>query len=295
MKNLKSNEDLDIFSIINFEINKLDINELKNLYMSSDTFLDINDEHLIIKNFCENFEKNKLSIELKIKEILTKFLNENKSEEKLNILNNEIKILNKNLKIKYKNLNTLLNNDLNIILKSLSEYIQNNKLEMAMDKVSKLDELKNNLLTNFSQIEIMNNKFSENFSYLYNNEEISADFKKKLNNSNNNNNMIIINNKDEKFDKNDKKIGGTNSMELKQKNKEIQMLKNLLNKEKETKNLILKELNNIKYNRNYNNNSNNVSLNSSYMSNNSNYNNNNNLTTMQNNKLSKRISYFFLF
>ena len=66
MKNLKSNEDLDIFSIINFEINKLDINELKNLYMSSDTFLDINDEHLIIKNFCENFEKNKLSIELKI-------------------------------------------------------------------------------------------------------------------------------------------------------------------------------------------------------------------------------------
>ena len=81
MKNLKSNEDLDIFSIINFEINKLDINELKNLYMSSDTFLDINDEHLIIKNFCENFEKNKLSIELKIKEILTKFLNENKSEE----------------------------------------------------------------------------------------------------------------------------------------------------------------------------------------------------------------------
>ena len=41
MKNLKSNEDLDIFSIINFEINKLDINELKNLYMSSDTFLDI--------------------------------------------------------------------------------------------------------------------------------------------------------------------------------------------------------------------------------------------------------------
>ena len=178
MKNLKSNEDLDIFSIINFEINKLDINELKNLYMSSDTFLDINDEHLIIKNFCENFEKNKLSIELKIKEILTKFLNENKSEEKLNILNNEIKILNKNLKIKYKSLNTLLNNDLNIILKSLSEYIQNNKLEMAMDKVSKLDELKNNLLTNFSQIEIMNNKFTENFSYLYNNEEISADFKK---------------------------------------------------------------------------------------------------------------------
>ena len=197
MKNSKSNEDLDIFSIINFEINKLDINELKNLYMSSDTFLDINDEHLIIKNFCENFEKNKLSIELKIKEILTKFLNENKSEEKLNILNNEIKILNKNLKIKYKNLNTLLNNDLNVILKTLSEYIQNNKLEMAMDKVSKLDELKNNLLTNFSQIEIMNNKFTENFSYLYNNEEISADFKKKLNNSNNNNNMIIINNKDE--------------------------------------------------------------------------------------------------
>ena len=72
MKNLKSNEDLDIFSIINFEINKLDINELKNLYLSSDTFLDINDEHLIIQNFCENFEKNKLSIELKIKEIRRK-------------------------------------------------------------------------------------------------------------------------------------------------------------------------------------------------------------------------------
>ena len=261
----------DITSMISIELNKIDTNEIKNLMYS------------LVKNITEEQETHIYNLCIKIQEIkkgiiykvykLIKEKNQNeiiKENSNNESIVNELKNLNKQSKIKFKQFDNLMSIDYENNFKKLNEFIQKGKIQHSLEQINILDEIRIKLKNSVQEIQSIQNDYLNNCSEILQTNII--DFSKsksqrklmiksntptlrnRKSNSKKNlsptyfktsNNMDLnYNNTIEKEDENRIKII---------KKSEVENLKEQLKKEKEYKNLILRELNNLKYTRNINN------------------------------------------
>ena len=261
----------DITSMISIELNKIDTNEIKNLMYSLVKNI-TEEQETYIYNLCIKIQEIKKGIIYKVYKLIkeknqNEIIKENSNNESIV---NELKNLNKQSKIKFKQFDNLMSIDYENNFKKLNEFIQKGKIQHSLQQINILDEIRIKLNNSVQDIQTVQNDFLNNCSEILQTNII--DFSKsksqrklmiksntptlrnRKSNSKKNlsptyfktsNNMDLnYNNTIEKEDENRIKII---------KKSEVENLKEQLKKEKEYKNLILRELNNLKYTRNINN------------------------------------------
>ena len=305
IKNNDENKN-NIVSIVINELNKLDEEEIKSSFNSvfknqtseqtnalTGIILKINEvkKSITEKIKDNNHKKNINSLNNSLS--FSKELNNNNSE-KINGIQNEIKNLLKNSKIKFKQFNDCMTTNVNKTLNHLSDYIVQDKKNLAIEKLNNFDKIINELSSIVNNIENIQTKTIENILNNNNSKiqnlsfskspiktssfEISQNLKKNtsftrynthtnnisnfspnikrnmnetmlnksINNISNDNNNIL--NKSVLISNNHSSQINALKGKLKEKNSEIEKLKILLSKEKESKLSFMDELNKLKLN-----------------------------------------------
>ena len=305
IKNNDENKN-NIVSIVINELNKLDEEEIKSSFNS--VFKNQTSEQTnVLTGIILKINEVKKSITEKIKDnnhkkninslnnslSFSKELNNNNSE-KINGIQNEIKNLLKNSKIKFKQFNDCMTTNVNKTLNHLSDYIVQDKKNLAIEKLNNFDKIINELSSIVNNIENIQTKTIENILNNNNSKiqnlsfskspiktssfEISQNLKKNtsftrynthtnnisnfspnikrnmnetmlnksINNISNDNNNIL--NKSVLISNNHSSQINALKGKLKEKNSEIEKLKILLSKEKESKLSFMDELNKLKLN-----------------------------------------------
>ena len=305
IKNNDENKN-NIVSIVINELNKLDEEEIKSSFNSvfknqtseqtnalTGIILKINeDKKSITEKIKDNNQKKNIN-SLNNSLSFSKELNNNNSE-KINGIQNEIKNLLKNSKIKFKQFNDCMTTNVNKTLNHLSDYIVQDKKNLAIEKLNNFDKIINELSSIVNNIENIQTKTIENILNNNNSKiqnlsfskspiktssfEISQNLKKNtsftrynthtnnisnfspnikrnmnetmlnksINNISNDNNNIL--NKSVLISNNHSSQINALKGKLKEKNSEIEKLKILLSKEKESKLSFMDELNKLKLN-----------------------------------------------
>ena len=264
-------QNIDITSMISIELNKIDTDEIKNLMYTLVKNI-TEEQETYIYNLCIKIQEIKKGIIYKVYKLIkeknqNEIIKENSNNESIV---NELKNLNKQSKIKFKQFDNLMSIDYENNFKKLNEFIQKGKIQHSLEQINILDEIRIKLKNSVQEIQSIQNDYLNNCSEILQTNII--DFSKsksqrklmiksntptlrnRKSNSKKNlsptyfktsNNMDLnYNNTIEKEDENRIKII---------KKSEVENLKEQLKKEKEYKNLILRELNNLKYTRNINN------------------------------------------
>ncbi len=305
IKNNDENKN-NIVSIVINELNKLDEEEIKSSFNS--VFKNQTSEQTnVLTGIILKINEVKKSITEKIKDnnhkkninslnnslSFSKELNNNNSE-KINGIQNEIKNLLKNSKIKFKQFNDCMTTNVNKTLNHLSDYIVQDKKNLAIEKLNNFDKIINELSSIVNNIENIQTKTIENILNNNNSKiqnlsfskspiktssfEISQNLKKNtsftrynthtnnisnfspnikrnmnetmlnksINNISSDNNNIL--NKSVLISNNHSSQINALKGKLKEKNSEIEKLKILLSKEKESKLSFMDELNKLKLN-----------------------------------------------
>ena len=305
IKNNDENKN-NIVSIVINELNKLDEEEIKSSFNS--VFKNQTSEQTnVLTGIILKINEVKKSITEKIKDnnhkkninslnnslSFSKELNNN-NNEKINGIQNEIKNLLKNSKIKFKQFNDCMTTNVNKTLNHLSDYIVQDKKNLAIEKLNNLDKIINELSSIVNNIENIQTKTIENILNNNNSKiqnlsfskspiktssfEISQNLKKNtsftrynthtnnisnfspnikrnmnetmlnksINNISSDNNNIL--NKSTLISNNHTSQVNALKGKLKEKNAEIEKLKGLLSKEKESKLSFMDELNKMKFN-----------------------------------------------
>ena len=126
-----------------------------------------NNNNYVDNNTIENYNYDIDSIKNKYKSILK-----------------EVKILNNNSRIKYKKLYDSLSNEYDKILSTIYDYIQKNNTKLILDRLSRIEQIKNDILIDVSSIENIQNKFSDSIKNIINKDNLSLNVRQKENNSN---------------------------------------------------------------------------------------------------------------
>ena len=271
-------------TLISLELNKIDSRDIEakfSIYFN----LNENDEaYIYIQSLCSKITETKKEINNKLKNYLNHNINaliENISEQNNNnisIINNssdnditlknkykqilkEIKTLNNNSRIKFKKLYDNLSNEYDKILSTIYDYIQKGNTKLILDRLNRVEQLKNDVLFDVTSIENIQNKFTDSIKNIMNinTNQNNNNKQKGLNRTktgyftfhkNNNitgkelykNNHII--NKEE----ND--LVKVYIIKLKEKKNEIEKLKQQLLQEKENKTKVINELNKLQFSNN---------------------------------------------
>ena len=297
-KNINTDNKNNFLLIITNEFNKLDEEEIKSSFNSvfknqnteqttfiTSLLLKIQDvkksilDKIIDNNNKKNINNNNLSFSKEI------------NNDKINNIQNELKSLIKNSKIKFKQFYDCLTSSVNNSLNQLSDYITQDKKNLAIEKLNNFDKIINDLSSIVSNIENiqsktienilnnnqknqllslskspikinnfdMNQKLTKNNSFIrYNTQtknisHFSPNIKKNMNESMLNKSLNNISSENNIFNKT-MIIPNNNSSQikalkgkLKEKNSEIEKLKILLSKEKESKISFMDELNKLKF------------------------------------------------
>ena len=177
-------------TLISLELNKIDSREIEtkfSIYFN----LNENDEGLTyIQALCSKISETKKSIHNKLKNFLNHNINaliENLQSENNNIstintsLNNieneknkfksilkEIKVLNNNSRIKYKKLYDNLSNEYDKILSTIYDYMQKGNTKLVIDRLNRIEQLKNDVLFDVTSIENIQNKFTDSIKNIIN-------------------------------------------------------------------------------------------------------------------------------
>ena len=177
-------------TLISLELNKIDSREIEtkfSIYFN----LNENDESLTyIQALCSKISETKKSINNKLKNFLNHNINaliENLQSENNNIstintsLNNieneknkfksilkEIKVLNNNSRIKYKKLYDNLSNEYDKILSTIYDYMQKGNTKLVIDRLNRIEQLKNDVLFDVTSIENIQNKFTDSIKNIIN-------------------------------------------------------------------------------------------------------------------------------
>ena len=177
-------------TLISLELNKIDSREIEtkfSIYFN----LNENDEGLTyIQALCSKISETKKSINNKLKNFLNHNINaliENLQSENNNIstintsLNNieneknkfksilkEIKVLNNNSRIKYKKLYDNLSNEYDKILSTIYDYMQKGNTKLVIDRLNRIEQLKNDVLFDVTSIENIQNKFTDSIKNIIN-------------------------------------------------------------------------------------------------------------------------------
>ena len=171
-------------TLISLELNKIDSRDIEakfSIYFN----LNENDEaYIYIQSLCSKITETKKEINNKLKNYLNHNINaliENISEQNNNnisIINNssdnditlknkykqilkEIKTLNNNSRIKFKKLYDNLSNEYDKILSTIYDYIQKGNTKLILDRLNRVEQLKNDVLFDVTSIENIQNKFTD--------------------------------------------------------------------------------------------------------------------------------------
>ena len=112
-----------------------------------------------------SFNKSNLSI--------NNIYNNNDSDTTLSIKNKyksllkEIKILNNNSRIKFKKLYDNLSNEYDKILSSVYDYLQKGNTKLVIDRLNRVEQLKNDVLFDVTSIENIQNKFIDSIKNIF--------------------------------------------------------------------------------------------------------------------------------
>ena len=178
-------------TLISLELNKIDSRDIEakfSIYFN----LNENDEaYIYIQSLCSKITETKKEISNKLKNYLNHNINaliENISEQNNNnisIINNssdnditlknkykqilkEIKTLNNNSRIKFKKLYDNLSNEYDKILSTIYDYIQKGNTKLILDRLNRVEQLKNDVLFDVTSIENIQNKFTDSIKNIMN-------------------------------------------------------------------------------------------------------------------------------
>ena len=263
LKNSFYKQNIDLTSLISIELNKIDTNEIKNLVYS------------LVKNLTEKQETYIYNLCIKIQEIkkgiiykVYKYIKEKNQNEiiKENSSNdsiiNELKNLNKYSKIKFKQFDTFMTVDFENNFKKLNEFIKKGKIQHSLNQINILDDIRIQLKNSVQEMQTLQNNYLNNCSEILKTNIVgmvkSKSQRKFMVRSNtpsmrntrsNSRKSLSPNylNTSLNYEKKNNYEEKENKDKTKDKKSEIENLKELLLKEKEYKNQILRELNNLKY------------------------------------------------
>ena len=178
-------------TLISLELNKIDSRDIEakfSIYFN----LNENDEaYIYIQSLCSKITETKKEINNKLKNFLNHNINaliENIIEQNNNnisIINNssdnditlknkykqilkEIKTLNNNSRIKFKKLYDNLSNEYDKILSTIYDYIQKGNTKLILDRLNRVEQLKNDVLFDVTSIENIQNKFTDSIKNIMN-------------------------------------------------------------------------------------------------------------------------------
>ena len=180
-----------ITSLMSLELNKIDTRDIEtklSIYFN----LNENDEsNKYIQSLCSKINEVKNSVTNKVKNYLNHNINNiieniNTSNSKyfnniseFNTINNyttiddsemknkfkailkEIKILNNNSRIKFKKLYDNLSNEYDKILSTIYDYLQKGNSKLVVERLNRVEQLKNDILFDVTSIENIQNKFTD--------------------------------------------------------------------------------------------------------------------------------------
>ena len=297
-----------ISTIISFELNKIDTRDIETKLSIYFNISENDEANRYIKTLCANISDTKNSTISKVKNFLNHNINSliKNNMEKINNFNEnnlsytngdidslknkfktilkEIRILNNNSRIKFKKLYDTLSNEYDKILSSIYDNIQKNKTRLIIDRLGRIEQIKNDILFDITSVENLQNKFSDTIKNIINKDNIKQKEKnnkvkiKKTNyslsrNKTAKNSFIKKNHFENNLDNlsnsgkdlfhktfNDRLYTNNNysnnseneciklyRVKIKEKKTEIEKLKQLLQQEKESKNKAINDLNKLQY------------------------------------------------
>ena len=283
-----------ITSLMTLELNKIDTKEIETKLSIYFNISENDSVNTYIKSLCNNISETKNSTIEKVKKFLNSNLNSILVSNTSSLNNNinpssneadnqlifksilkEVKTLNNNSRVKFKKLYDSLANDYDKFLCQLSEYIQKNNTNLAIDRLSKIEQIKNDILFDVTSVENIQNKFTDTIKTIINkNNKVSklrGRFRKleKLDNSrfSQKSNSYYKNKTNTSVDRvnrscfgysanNIYKLNNNNDqheciklyrIKIKEKKSEIEKLKQQLQQEKESKNKAINDFNKLQY------------------------------------------------
>ena len=265
-------QNIDITSMISIELNKIDTDEIKNLMYTLVKNI-TEEQETYIYNLCIKIQEIKKGIIYKVYKMIKEknqleIVKENNNNESII---NELKNLDRKSKIKFKQFDNLMTIDFENNFKKLNDFIQKGKIQHSLQQINILDEIRIKLKNSIQEIQSVQNDYLNNCSEILQTNIIDLTKSKSQRKTMTRNNTPTLRNKKSnskknlsptyfktsdnhnlKNNKNIDKEDEDSRIKITKKS-EIENLKEQLKKEQEYKNLILRELNTLKYTRNINN------------------------------------------
>ena len=176
-------------TLISLELNKIDSRDIETKFSIYFNLNENDEAYTYIQSLCSKISETKKEINNKLKNFLNHNINaliENINEQNNNIstINNsdndislknkyklilkEIKALNNNSRIKFKKLYDNLSNEYDKILSTIYDYIQKGNMKLILDRLNRVEQLKNDVLFDVTSIENIQNKFTDSIKNIMN-------------------------------------------------------------------------------------------------------------------------------
>ena len=208
-----------ITTLISLELNQLDSIDIETKLSLYFNLSDNNEAKTYVQSLCNKITEIKKNINFKVKNFLNHNINalidsiksnnnininssfNNKINENILELNNkfklilkEIKAVNNNSRIKFKKLYDNLSNEYDKVLSTVYDYLQKGNMKLVIDRLNRVEQLKNDILFDVTSIENIQNKFTDSIKNIINkinNDKISDNTISKNDNKNSNKNNNI--------------------------------------------------------------------------------------------------------
>jgi len=185
-----------ITTLISLELNKIDSRDIETKLSLYFNLSENNEANTYIQSLCSKISEVKKNLNSKVKNFLNHNINaliENIKSENNNIIDNdlimknkyklilkEMKAMNNNSRIKFKKLYDNLSNEYDKILSTVYDYLQKGNTKLVIDRLNRVEQLKNDVLFDVTSIENIQNKFTDSIKGIMN--KINND---KINDNNN--------------------------------------------------------------------------------------------------------------
>ena len=181
-----------ISTIMSLELNKIDTMDIETKLSIYFNIKENDEASSYIKSLCTKISDIKISTVCKVKNFLNHnilSLIENSNDYTTNFseknlynintdlesINNqfksilkEVKILNNNSRIKFKKLYDSLSNEYDRILSTMYEHVQKKNINLILDRLNRIEQIKNDILFDVTSIENIQNKFSDSIKNIIN-------------------------------------------------------------------------------------------------------------------------------
>ena len=181
-----------ISAIMSLELNKIDTRDIETKLSIYFNLNENDDASTYVKSLCTKISEIKNSTIYKVKNYLNHNIN-NLIESNNNYVDNnfcnyndiesiknkyksilkEVKVLNNNSRVKFKKLYDSLSNEYDKILSTIYDYLQKNNTKLVLDRLNRIEQIKNDILFDVTSIENIQNKFSDSIKNIINKDKIT--------------------------------------------------------------------------------------------------------------------------